>query len=190
MKITLIRHTSVNVSRGFCYGNTDVGLASTFEKEWLVVKDKLKNNSFDFVFSSPLQRCAKLAEKLFEKEMIEYDDRLKEMNFGKWEGKNWDDIEKTPEGYGFFQDYLNVPCPGGESFLNLWDRVNSFLNYVNKKMNEKNIAIVSHGGPIRVICSVIQKLEPREAFEMKVDYGEVLFLNEEWRMKNEEWNIL
>lgn len=54
MEIYLVRHTSVNVPAGYAYGQTDVPLRPTFEKEAEAVKKTLSGHTFDKVWSSRL----------------------------------------------------------------------------------------------------------------------------------------
>ena len=42
MEVILIRHTSVDVPPGMCYGQTDVPLKPTFEAEAAVTAENLK----------------------------------------------------------------------------------------------------------------------------------------------------
>ena len=62
MEITLIRHTSVDVPKGICYGQTDVPLKDSFEQEAALTAEQLKDQRFDKVYTSPLSRCARLAD--------------------------------------------------------------------------------------------------------------------------------
>ena len=84
----MIRHTSVGVPKGTCYGWTDVPVADTFEQEAAETKRNLEsmldNNKLDIVFSSPLTRARKLAAFCGYDNPVT-DDRLKEMNMGDWE---------------------------------------------------------------------------------------------------------
>ena len=95
MKITLIRHTRVAVETGICYGWSDVGVAPSFETEASRVKENISNEQFDIVYSSPLSRCRKLAAFCGFHEPI-LDDRLKELNFGEWEMKSWNELSSDP----------------------------------------------------------------------------------------------
>ena len=54
MDVVLIRHTSVGVPKGTCYGWSDVPVADTFEAEAAETKRNLGDTGFDAVFSSPL----------------------------------------------------------------------------------------------------------------------------------------
>jgi alpha-ribazole phosphatase len=56
MKVYIIRHTSVDVPKGVCYGQTDVPLRETFQDEARQVADNIKDLKFDKVFCSPLSR--------------------------------------------------------------------------------------------------------------------------------------
>ena len=84
MEVILIRHTSVAVPRGTCYGWSDVDVSESFEQEAAMTKKKLEGMVFDHVFSSPLRRARKLAAYCgYDNPTL--DDRLKEMNMGDWE---------------------------------------------------------------------------------------------------------
>jgi len=174
MKITLIRHTKVAVKKGICYGQSDVDLANSFETEKRALQTKIKPNEFDIIYSSPLNRCKKLANTLFSNKEIIYDDRLMELNFGDWEGKRWDDISKTSQAKAFFKSYVQTACPGGESYLDLINKVSSFYQEINSKHHGKQVAIICHGGSIRAFICVIEGISPQQAFEQKIDYGQVI----------------
>ena len=66
MEVIFIRHTSVDVPPGVCYGQTDVPLRNSFEQEAAVTSGNLKSyrpngRDFDYVYTSPLSRCVRLA---------------------------------------------------------------------------------------------------------------------------------
>jgi alpha-ribazole phosphatase len=177
MKLLLIRHTSVNIPQGICYGNLDVDVSATFAEEVLKVLEKLDMYSFEFVYSSPLQRCHKLAEKIAGKECtIKYDIRLKEMDFGAWEGVRWEEIYKSSKGQQWFGDYWNKTCPGGESYKDLYNRTTAFLEDMCGISTDEVIPVVTHGGPMRAILSKVLNTSPYIMFERKIDYGEMIEL--------------
>ena len=116
MEVVLIRHTSVDVPRGVCYGQTDVPLKSTFTEEAEVVKGLLSlHEPFDAVYTSPLSRCRHLATHCGYSDAMR-DDRIMEINFGEWEMQAYDEI-KDPRLQEWYDDYLNVAATGGESFM-------------------------------------------------------------------------
>ena len=108
MRITFIRHTSVDVEPGICYGCSDVGLASTFKEEAYAVKSSIEGEIFDAVYSSPLTRCVKLSGYCGYSTPI-LDECLKELNFGSWEMQKWDNIT-GPEITAWYDDWINQPA--------------------------------------------------------------------------------
>lgn len=121
----LVRHTRPAIAKGLCYGQMDIPLAESFEQEASLIREALAPYAFTKVFTSPLKRCALLAKAL--NLQAQPDPRLMEMHFGDWEGKAWDTIFTTPEGKIWFDNYITAPCPHGESFTDLMNRVQSFL---------------------------------------------------------------
>lgn len=144
MKIVFVRHTSVNVPKGICYGNTDVQLASTFQQEAQRVKDVLCPYRFEKVYTSPLSRCTRLAGFCGYPDAIR-DARLKEINFGDWEMKSYDEI-KDPKLQEWYDDYINVAPPGGESVIDQRNRLEAFISEIKCNDRDTAIGIFTHGG--------------------------------------------
>ncbi|MCP4763107.1 MAG: alpha-ribazole phosphatase [archaeon] len=174
MEIFLIRHTKVKEEFGTLYGHTDVGLAETFTDEANSVKNSLKIPKNIIIYSSPLSRCMKLSKEIFDKEPIQ-DKRIMEQNFGDWELKKWGSIEKTALNK-WFKDYVNVPCPNGECYQDLYDRVSEFFDEIIEKKH-KSVAIVSHGGVIRAIISHVLKIPLEKVFILQIDFSSISKIN-------------
>lgn len=168
MEIYLIRHTTPKVDKGVCYGQSDLELSDTFSEELDAVLHKIPDD-FDRVFSSPLHRCSKLAMHISADATT--DPRLMELDFGEWENKRWEDIE-LPALNRWMDDFVNIPPPKGESFIDLQNRVVPAWTMITKQEVEK-IAIVTHAGVIRVILSEILGFPLQNAFKIKLDYGKV-----------------
>lgn len=173
MEVVFIRHTSVDVPSGVCYGQSDVPLRNSFEQEAAVTSEKLKSGrpqgrDFDHVYTSPLSRCVRLATYCGYPD-AERDDRLKEINFGEWEMKKFDEID-DPRLKEWYADYMNVRATGGESFAMQYERVASFLDELKGKGYEK-VAVFAHGGVL--ICAQLYAgtLKPEDAFSALTPYG-------------------
>ena len=67
----------------------------TFEEEAEEVKKGLSDHTFDKVWTSPLTRCVRLANYCGFPE-AEREDRIKEVNFGEWEMKSWNELSSDP----------------------------------------------------------------------------------------------
>lgn len=178
MEVIFIRHTSVDVPRGVCYGQTDVPLQSSFEQEAAATSGHLKayrpqGGDFDHVYTSPLSRCVRLAAYCGYPD-AEQERRIMEINFGDWEMKKFDEIT-DPALQEWYADYLNVPATNGESFAMQYRRVAEFLDELRKKEYEK-VAVFAHGGVL--ICAQIYAgtLLPEEAFSALTPYGGIVRL--------------
>lgn len=175
MKLTLIRHTSLQVPTGICYGQSDVDVASTFLEEAAATRAKIAHLQFDAVYTSPLQRCLKLADAL-QLPSATLDDRLKELHFGDWELQPWDDL---PREYFdvWAQNYAELAPPNGETFTQLQQRGIAFLQEALQQHPQGHIVVVSHGGMIRALLAHVLNMPLKGLFRFNIDYGSVTQLD-------------
>lgn len=168
MEIYLIRHTTPKVEKGICYGQADLDITETFLEEVEAIKPHLPSEGIK-VYSSPLQRCKKLADALFEGFDIDIHDDLMELNCGQWELLPWNDIPKD-EIQPWMDDFVNVPVPQGESYVDLHNRVVNRFNEIVSK--QESAVIVAHGGVLRSILSYITSTPLKESFDaFTLHYG-------------------
>ena len=171
MKLTLIRHTSLQIEPGICYGQSDIDVAVSFADELARTQAKLTDIGFDAVYSSPLQRCVKLAEGLNIGNTLQ-DNRLKELHFGDWEMHAWDAIPR--ENFDdWAHDYANKAPPNGETFSQLQQRGISFLDEILSKHLNENIAVITHGGMIRALLAHVLNMQLKGLFRFNIDHGSV-----------------
>jgi len=169
MELYLVRHTTPDIEKGICYGQSDIPVTSNFEYEAKEVLKKLPvlDDSFT-VYSSPLKRCKLLAQTI-SKTTIIYDNRLKELDFGDWELKKWDAID-TNELTPWMNDFVNKKTTNGESYIDLNQRILEFMHSIS---TNKKVVLFTHAGVIRVILSYINKVTLKDSFDFKIAYGEV-----------------
>ena len=185
MEIFLIRHTSVDVPKGICYGKSDVGLNPTAETEIAKTVERLSTHcdiEKAIIWSSPASRCIALAKVIHHEFQLE--ERLWEMNFGDWEMQAWNDI-KREHSDPWMMDFVNVNTPNGESFKELSVRVNEFLDEIITQ-NHEQIILVNHSAVIRAIICRGLDLDLKNAFRMEVDYGsitKIVYKNGFWSVK-------
>lgn len=170
MEIHLIRHTAVENPENLCYGFSDIPLRNNFAEDFRAL-DLDKN--FDQVISSPSGRCTLLAEHF--KLNYKTDERLREMNFGRWEMKKWTDIPEE-EINPWYYDFVNVKAAGGESLLEMKARVMSFWNEFISENNMDKALLVTHGGVIRLIVQSILEFPLENLFKIQIDYGKKVII--------------
>ena len=170
MKLLLIRHPAVAVAPGFCYGASDVELADGWQPWCEQVKALVNAIDGDVAcVSSPLSRCLHPARYLGRD--VSADLRLREMDFGDWEGGTWSDIA-VDEISRWNADLMTVAPPNGESLGQMRARSEEFLAAVRGFEGDALVAM-THAGPIRCLLASILGMEPAQLFRLRVDLGSV-----------------
>lgn len=179
MIITLIRHTTLEIAPGICYGQSDIDVSANFVIEQSTLSQKLATYEFDAVYSSPLQRCHKLAYALcadanlnLSHHDIQLDERLKELHFGDWELHPWENVPRDVFDI-WANDYANLAPPNGETFSQLQTRAKSFIDDVNNNSQHQHILVATHGGLIRALIAAVLELPLKRLFRITVDYASV-----------------
>lgn len=171
MEIYLIRHTTPLIAKGLIYGRTEVSLNADFPAEKAVVLQQLPS-VVDKVYSSPSNRCLLLAEAISPDYTVDTD--LYEMNFGDWEGMTWDTVDRNASEV-WMNDFVNLSTPNGESMLQMQSRVMEFWERLLGAPHQ-SAAVVTHGGVIRIIIAHERSIALKDAFSIKVGFGEVFKL--------------
>ncbi len=159
----LVRHGETEWNHSLRYqGKVDVPLSKVGRNQALKLAERIKhlNIKFKSVYTSPLLRSKETAFTICDMLGCEVitDDRLKEFNFGEWEGKS---VSEVYEIYGDLRDRWmenpNLWCPkGAERASDVMSRVSSFIaDILNDGEKEARYLIVSHGGAIRAIAASI-----------------------------------
>lgn len=171
MKVTLIRHTALQVPNGVCYGQSDVDVAASFIEELGTLRAKLTDTRFTCIYSSPLQRCAKLAIALQHGEPV-LDARLAELHFGDWEMQAWDDIPRDVFDE-WAHNYAHIAPPNGETFSQMQQRALGFLAEAQTQHAGQEITVVTHGGVIRALIAHVLNMPLKGLFRFHIDHGSI-----------------
>ena len=170
--IVLIRHgkTEANIKRIYC-GYSDLKLTLDGIEEL-----KAKKHLYDFIddtydfYTSGLNRTNETMNVLFSGKEYKMIPEFKEMNFGDFELKSYEELKDTSAYQEWVKDYQNKKTPNGESFVEFSKRViEAFQNLI--ETNKNNIVIITHGG---VIYNILMYLfnEDKNIYELQPDNGE------------------
>ncbi len=104
----------------------------------------------DLVFSSDLKRCHETASLLFPKHRIETTTYLRELHFGDFEGKRYEQLQHLSE-YRHWIDHFRTAPPNGESFDTFTARLEKGFAHISTQLTDDvtDVAVVTHGGVIR-----------------------------------------
>lgn len=124
--------------------------------------ESLKEVEWTAIYSSQSKRALKTAEIVKREQpfLIRQDERLKEMYLGDWEGMTMEEIkEMNPEQH---DNYWNLPSryhnETGESFEEVKERVEVFLNKILQTYESGNILILTHGVVIKMVQLIGSRL--------------------------------
>lgn len=155
-RIYLIRHGQTDFAKNRLYcGHSDIPLNKTGRAQARCLKNVFTDMQLSAVYISDLPRAKETAEIAFKnnKVSVTEDKRLREINFGLWEGLPLDEIHKKHQSkYSkWLKKPLSITIPKGEKLLSLKKRVKDFLKDRIETQKAKDIAVVSHAGPIKII---------------------------------------
>ncbi|WP_300380748.1 alpha-ribazole phosphatase [Henriciella sp.] len=153
MAVSLLRHTTPLVAPGTCYGMTDLGLAESFAEEAENILSGLP--PVEQIVTSPLTRCQQLADFMSKRLSVPVttDCRLREMDFGTWEGRAWADIPRA-EINAWVSDFMHARPHGGESVAMLRARTLEAIAELENRQQET--LIVTHAGVIKAALAAAE----------------------------------
>jgi alpha-ribazole phosphatase len=174
----LLRHGEpVAETRGCCYGALDVELSPEGVRQAELVNAALRTQPLAVIYSSPRRRCLQGARILaIERSCpVETIDAIEELNFGEFEGRSYEEI--AAEYPDLFQQWMAQPTkfhfPGGESLEQMWKRVTNAARILRERHTGESIAIVTHGGVIRILLAEALGLPPGNIFRIGQCYGAI-----------------
>lgn len=165
MKIYVIRHGETDANKnGVLQGSSNWPLNEDGIKLAKITGENMKGIKFDACFSSPLDRAKSTAElvlKYSENNIdVQYDDRLKELDMGIYEGKKIkpDELEVPLIKILLFKwnAFLCGRFKGGENVQELCARTQNFLKELSKK-NYENVLVSTHGCALRAMLNMLYK---------------------------------
>lgn len=144
--------------------------------------ERLKDIEFSNIYSSPLGRALETANYVKGNRDVEIEthEGLREMGFGLWEGIENDVVLELygEEHYNYWnKPHLYKPNEG-ESFDELFKRVEIALKYMIENAKGDNVLIVSHAIAIKAIYSIIRKYELQDFWNMPFIEGTSLTILE------------
>lgn len=159
-RIIAIRHgeTSWNADSRI-QGQRDVGLNDTGRWQARRVGEALADEEITAVYSSDLGRAHQTAQHISEATGIPViaDEGLRERSFGIFEGKTFDEIhEHFPDHAQNWRKRIPdwQPPEGGESLLELRERVRNTMVELARRHPGEQIVVVAHGGVLDTLYRI------------------------------------
>lgn len=180
-----MRHPPPEVASGLCYGRTDLPVDVTrFDASVCAMQTRLATlldgRTPVAIHSSPLQRARRAAEVLATSLGlgVTQDARLAEMDFGTWEMRPWDAIERNDLD-AWARDVAGFSPPGGESARDIVQRMDGWardLRRTASATHDVHVA-VAHAGPIRLHAATALRMPTTACLSWSLDFGGICHLH-------------
>ncbi len=155
-KLYLIRHgETIWNANGRWQGMMDIDLNEIGIQQAEALGELLKPHPIKAIYASDLKRARITAEKIAQHKGLDVhtDPRLRELNLGILQGLTYEEIKAAhPEEFqSLTTSFLDAKMPQGESRREMQHRAHQAVMDILKHEHSEEIAIVSHGGTIRVL---------------------------------------
>jgi len=166
--IIFVRHAETDMAGRFC-GHADPQLNSRGRAQLPRLLKQLSHAEFEKIFASDLTRARQTAEAIGHRFGLDvvYRPGLREISFGDWEGRSWNEIEiRDPDrARRWIEEYPYFPAPGGETFESFHARVRREIEFL---VERAPAAVVTHAGFLRVVLAGSRRID------RPIDYATVI----------------
>jgi len=182
-RLVLVRHGEpAEEVRGRCYGRLDVALSPRGVSQAQAAARLVDEGPVQAIYSSPLRRALDTARAFAEhhRVAITVDERLREIDFGDFEGLTWDEAKRRhPEVYERWMTRpTTIEFPNGESWTALKARALDARRAMVARHPGETVIVVAHGGVTRALVADALGLADEHAFRVEQSYGGVSVIDE------------
>jgi alpha-ribazole phosphatase len=173
-RLLLMRHGSTAWNaEGRYQGQTDTTLNEAGREQALRLAERLRWTAIDVVYASDLKRAWETAERIAAHHhlVVQPASGLREINFGEWEGKTHHEIEERDAAWlqRWFDDPVHLSPPGGETLEDVLHRVKTAYDGILERHPEGTVAVVAHGGTLRVLLCLALGVRPERYWQFRFD---------------------
>lgn len=176
-RLFLVRHGAAEGTDGLVVGQVDLPISVRGAASVTRLAESWREVTPTRLISSDLERALATARILNRKWRlpIETDARLREMDFGDWDGRLWDTLQEEDRIRldAWMADWQRRSAPGGEAFTDVENRAAAWLDELWPAITGETVIAVAHGGTIRAILCRVLGLDLGRAFHLYLDHGRV-----------------
>jgi len=187
-----VRHAPVRNDGGNIYGQSDIACDTSDREVFEAVSKILPRNAV--WYASNLMRTHQTAEAIWATgfprpaAMIQ-EAAFAEQHLGQWQGMNRKAfVASRPVGSHWFAD-INEPAPGGESFMDLYNRVSTAIARINAEAAGRDVIAVGHGGTIKAAVGLALDGQPDKGLAFDIDNCSVTRLDHFAAPERSVWRL-
>ncbi len=187
-----VRHAPVRNDGGNIYGQKDIECDTSDREVFEAVAKILPRNAV--WYSSNLMRTHQTADAIWAAgfprpaNMI-WEPAFAEQHLGQWQGMNRAAfIASRPVGSHWFAD-IDEPVPGGESFMDLYNRACGAIDKINTERAGQDVIAVAHGGTIKAAVGLALGGQPEKGLAFDIDNCSVTRLDHFASAGRSNWRL-
>jgi len=169
-----VRHAPVRDDGGCIYGQTDIGCDTGDRVVFEAVGKILPRGAV--WYASHLKRTHQTAQAIWsagfpKPEQLHHERAFAEQHLGEWQGLNRAAfLASRPAAIGsYWFAPIDDRAPGGESFLDLYNRVRAAIERINAEHAGKDVVAVAHGGTIKAAIGLALGNQPEKGLAFTID---------------------
>jgi broad specificity phosphatase PhoE len=167
-----VRHAPVREDNGCIYGQKDLGCDTSDRVVFTAVGKILPRDAV--WYASNLKRTHQTADAIWaagfpRPATMQHEAALAEQHLGQWQGMNRAAfLASLPAGSHWFAD-IDQPAPGGESFMDLYNRVRGAIERIGAEHAGRDVIAVAHGGTIKAAVGLALGGQPDKGLAFDID---------------------
>jgi len=166
VRLLLVRHAATDwTAQGRFQGQTDIPLSPHGRRQATALAQRLMAETLHMLYASDLQRAWETARAIAAPHAlpVHAEPRLREMAFGRWEGLTYAEMQQQDAQSlaAWERDQLHSAPPGGETLLQMTQRVRAAYVSILVAGQDKTVGLVAHGGPLQLLLCRALGLPPQ-----------------------------
>ena len=190
-----VRHAPVREDAGHIYGQKDLNCDCSDTVVFDAVARVLPASAA--WYASPLKRTHQTAAAIWAAGLerpvqMEIEPAFSEQDLGAWQGLNRAEFfaSRPPEIASFWFAPAEERAPGGESFVDLFERVRAAVERITAANRGRDIVVAAHGGPIKAAIAYALGLEAKAGFAFIIDNCSITRLDHLHGPNLDSWRVL
>jgi broad specificity phosphatase PhoE len=187
-----VRHAPVREDNGCIYGQKDLGCDTSDRVVFAAVGRILPRNAV--WVASNLKRTHQTADAIWaagfpKPASMPHEPAFAEQHLGEWQGMNRAAfLASLPLGSHWFAP-IDQPAPGGESFMDLYNRVRGAIERLNAEHAGRDVIAVAHGGTIKAAIGLALGNQPEKCLAFDIDNCSVTRLDHLASHDHSSWRL-
>jgi broad specificity phosphatase PhoE len=193
-RLYLIRHGEVEerYRRVFGGGRIDMELSPLGQEQAQALATYLQTVPFDAIFASPMRRVQQTLQRLaeYQTKTPSILEELREVDFGSWTGLAWEEIHVRfgISAYQWLDQLEHGLMVQAEPLADFRARIETALGLILAQRAGQTIAVVCHGGVIRMMLAVLLDLPLRKMVGFDFEYASLTIVD--WLPRKVEVQLL